>query len=77
VDLKADRANGCLLVPGAFSEARVADDRRDMARVADCLADEVTLMAQWLGLPRVEVGSRGDLAAPLVRALRQRRTTAQ
>jgi uncharacterized protein len=77
VDLKADRANGCLLVPGAFSEAHVADDRRDMARVADCLADEVMLMAQWLGLPRVEVGSRGDLAAPLVRALRQRRTTAQ
>ena len=30
-----------------------------------CLALELTTMATWLGLSTVEVGARGDLAAPL------------
>jgi uncharacterized protein YcaQ len=60
VDLKADRANGALLVPGAFAELGVPT-----SDVAEALAAELALMAGWLGLGRVEVGDRGDLASPL------------
>ncbi|GMU39666.1 MAG: hypothetical protein AMXMBFR23_05320 [Chloroflexota bacterium] len=65
VDVKADRAARTLLVPSAFAEADV--DRRE---VAAALADELRLMAAWLGLDRVHAGRRGDLAAPLIAALR-------
>lgn len=65
VDLKADRARGTLLVPGAFGEHHVTD----RAEVAHHLAAELCLMADWLGLQRVEVGTKGDLARPLARAL--------
>ncbi|SHF35096.1 winged helix-turn-helix domain-containing protein [Streptoalloteichus hindustanus] len=64
VDLKADRAAGVLRVPGAFAEPGA-----DVGRVADELAGELRLMAEWLGLPDVAVGERGDLAAPLRAAL--------
>lgn len=60
VDLKADRANGALLVPGAFAELGVPT-----SDVAEALAAELALMAGWLGLGRIEVGDRGDLASPL------------
>jgi len=60
VDLKADRAAGVLHVPGAFTE-----DGQDRDRVARALADELTAMADWLGLTTVSVGRNGDLAAPL------------
>ena len=60
VDLKADRQRGVLMVPGAFSEAGT-----DTLHVASELADELTLMAQWLGLGEIEVGRKGDLATPL------------
>jgi hypothetical protein len=40
--------------------------------VADELARELRLMAGWLGLDDVVVGERGDLAAPLARALATR-----
>ena len=63
VDLKADRAAGLLTVPGAFLE-----DGRDPVRVAAALAAELATMADWLGLPGISVGDRGDLAAPLRRA---------
>ena len=63
VDLKADRARRTLVVPGAFAELGVPIDE-----VADALAAELGLMAGWLGLDQVEVGERGDLAAPLRRA---------
>jgi uncharacterized protein YcaQ len=60
VDVKADAAAATLRVPGAFVE-----DGQDAGRVAVELADELALMAGWLGLARVEVGDRGALAAPL------------
>ena len=65
VDMKADRKAGELLVPGAFTE--VGPVARD---VAPHLAEELTTMARWLGLSRVVVGKKGDLSAPLARALR-------
>ena len=60
VDLKADRAAKVLLVPGSFAEAGV--DRHALAPV---LARELALMARWLGLERVAIGARGDLAREL------------
>lgn len=67
VDLKADRQRGVLVVPGAFSERDT-----DTLEVADSLADELVLMARWLGLGSVEVGSKGDLATPLRQLVRRR-----
>ncbi|HEX3649565.1 MAG TPA: crosslink repair DNA glycosylase YcaQ family protein, partial [Pseudonocardiaceae bacterium] len=60
VDVKADRAAGVLRVPGAFAEPGV-----DVARVVVELAAELATMADWLGLSGVDVGDKGDLAAPL------------
>jgi uncharacterized protein YcaQ len=60
VDLKAERKERALLVPGAFCEAGV-----DPAAVAEPLARELRALADWLGLERVVVGERGDLARPL------------
>ena len=60
VDLKADRASNMLRVVGAFGEP---DAPR--ARVAAALAGELESMASWLGLGRVSVSSRGDLAPDL------------
>jgi uncharacterized protein YcaQ len=62
VDLKADRAAGVLRVQGAFAEPGAAP-----ARVAPELAAELRLMAAWLGLDDIAVGTRGDLAAALRR----------
>lgn len=65
VDLKADRANGRLLVQGAFGEPAV-----DRGHVAGELAEELALMAGWLGLDAgVVVVDRGDLAPDLSRAV--------
>ncbi len=60
VDLKADRAGGRLSVKGAWLE-----EGEDAARVAASLAQELRTLAQWLGLRRVIVGRRGNLARPL------------
>ncbi len=65
VDLKGDRAGGALLVRGAFAE-----DGVPRARIAAELASELEDLAGWLGLERIEVGERGDLAAPLRAAYR-------
>ena len=65
VDLKADRHRGVLMVPGAFSESG-----SDTLHVATELADELSLMAQWLGLGDIEVGRNGDLSTPLRKLLR-------
>jgi uncharacterized protein YcaQ len=60
LDLKADRANSALLVHGAFAEPGVP-----VGEVAADLAAELSSMAGWLGLARVEVGARGELAPAL------------
>lgn len=67
VDVKADRRAGTLLVPGAFSE-----DAVDVKHVAAELIDELRLMARWLGLDSVTIGSNGDLSGLLARLNRQR-----
>ncbi len=59
VDLKAERATGTLLVPGAFAEPGAP------AETALELAAELRRLAGWLGLERIAVGERGDLAAAL------------
>ncbi len=61
VDLKAERTSDALNVVGAFVEPG-----QDPAVVAPRLAAELQTMASWLGLGRVTVGRRGELA-PLLR----------
>ncbi|BDE13407.1 hypothetical protein Mkiyose1665_19260 [Mycobacterium kiyosense] len=67
VDLKSDRVADELQVVGAFGEAGI--DRR---RVASALTGELESMASWLGLGRVGVNDRGDLAADLRSAVIKR-----
>ena len=64
VDLKADRAAGALLVDAAYAEPGAPRD------TASALAAELAGFARWLGLGRVVVGRRGDLARALAGALR-------
>lgn len=64
VDIKADRKDGTLLVPGAFVE-----DGQDPGRVAPEMAAELKIMAEWLGLGEIEVGRRGSLAGALRKVL--------
>jgi hypothetical protein len=71
VDVKADRKARALLVPGAYSEPGT-----DPAAVARGLADELALMAGWLGLSRVTIGRRGNLARTLAAEVRGRRSDA-
>ncbi|OMH27042.1 hypothetical protein BKD30_03895 [Tersicoccus phoenicis] len=63
VDLKADRQGRTLIVQAAFAEPDAP------SRTARELADELLLMAHWLGLDDVAVAPRGDLAAALAREL--------
>lgn len=59
VDLKSDRKAGALLVQAAWAEPDATPDTPIR------LAAELTRMAGWLGLERVEVVGRGDLAEAL------------
>ncbi|NKX53827.1 winged helix-turn-helix domain-containing protein [Arthrobacter mobilis] len=63
VDLKADRGAGLLLVRGAYAEPQAP------VETAVELAQELGLLAQWLGLAGIVVLDRGNLAAALARAL--------
>ena len=65
VDLKADRAAGCLRVLGSYVEGHT-----DADTVAGPLASELRTMASWLGLDDVSVARRGTLARALVAAVR-------
>ncbi len=60
LDMKADRAAGVLRVQGAYAEPGVP-----AGPLAEDLAPELQAMAEWLGLGRVEVADRGDLARTL------------
>ncbi|MGH8901729.1 MAG: winged helix-turn-helix domain-containing protein [Egibacteraceae bacterium] len=62
VDLEADRQAGVLRVLGCWHEPDAAP-----AQVAEPLATELADFARWLGLSRVEVADRGDLAPALLR----------
>ncbi len=59
VDLKADRAASALVVQAAHREEGAGDE------VAGPLAEELRLMARWLGVGEVRVVPRGDLASAL------------
>jgi uncharacterized protein YcaQ len=63
VDLKADRKAGVLLVQAAHAEEDAP------AHTAQALAEELTLLAGWLGLSGVSVAARGDLAPALASAV--------
>ena len=67
VDLKADRAASALLVQAAWAEPDAPDHPRHDAPVE--LAGELRSMASWLGLERVVVRPRGDLAPALTAAV--------
>jgi uncharacterized protein YcaQ len=64
VDLKSDRQAGVLRVRGAYAEPRV-----DTAQVAAELAAELRALSEWLELGGVSAARKGDLAAPLRKAL--------
>jgi uncharacterized protein YcaQ len=65
VDLKADRQAGVLRVQSAHAE-----EGAERTLVADALADELRLMAEWLELDDVVVAAAGDLAPELGRVVR-------
>ena len=60
VDLEAHRSADALHVVAASIEAD-----RSPSRVAEALVRDLDAMAHWLGLARVKVGKRGDLAGAL------------
>ncbi|MEA2467297.1 MAG: uncharacterized protein QOJ57_1423 [Thermoleophilaceae bacterium] len=63
VDLKSDRAAGTLLVQATHAEPYAPPD------TAEALAGELESLAAWLGLERVQVAERGDLAPALRRSV--------
>ncbi len=68
VDLKADRHAGELLVQAAWGELGI-----DETHVASELAQELALMASWLGLDAVVVKPKGDLYRALTKAVQPQR----
>ncbi|MFL6139962.1 MAG: winged helix-turn-helix domain-containing protein [Frankiaceae bacterium] len=64
IDLKADRKAGALVVQAAHGEPGAPPE------TVPELAEELALMASWLGLDRVDVVPRGDLGPALAAAVR-------
>lgn len=64
LDLKSDRQSSTLLIQGAFAEPGVPGEV-----IAPELAEELQLMATWLGLENIVVKPKGDLAGVLSEAL--------
>src|SRR5208337_934452 len=60
VDLKSDRATQTLLVRGAHCEPGIHP-----TAIAEPMMRELTAIASWLGLERIEVTRRGNLAHKL------------
>jgi uncharacterized protein YcaQ len=65
--LKADRKASGLRVQASHAEPGVAKPR-----VAPALGAELARMAAWLGLERVEIIPKGDLAAGLRKGVKPR-----
>jgi uncharacterized protein YcaQ len=65
VDLKADRANGRLLVQACHKE-----DGIDQVRTIEKLGDELLNLADWLGLDSVKVSLRGPFARHLAASMK-------
>jgi uncharacterized protein YcaQ len=64
-DLKAERKTSTLLVQAAHAERGV-----DVAGVAPVAAGELHALRSWLGLERISVVRRGNLAVALARAVK-------
>ena len=62
LDMKADRHQSTLSVKGSYAEPGAPVDR-----IAPDLVRELHAMAQWLGLGRVNIADRGDMASALRR----------
>jgi hypothetical protein len=63
-DLKADRQTATLRVHGSYREPGASP-----TEVAEAGADELERFRRWLGLERITVGPRGNLAGSLRRAV--------
>ncbi|HEX4820472.1 MAG TPA: crosslink repair DNA glycosylase YcaQ family protein [Acidimicrobiales bacterium] len=68
VDLKSDRKQSRLLVQSAWVDPAHASSVAPEA-IAPELAEELRLLASWLGLDDITIVRKGDLAAALARAL--------
>ena len=66
LDMKADRQTRTLLVKGSFAEPGAPVDA-----VAPDLVRELHAMVAWLGLDRVDIADRGDMASALRRVAGQ------
>jgi uncharacterized protein YcaQ len=64
IDLKGDRQAGLLRARGSYVE-----EGQDPKRIAGPLAEELGVMAEWLGLSNATVEKKGNLSAALGRAL--------
>jgi uncharacterized protein len=60
--LKADRETGTLRANAIHHEEMV-----DPAETASAMSGELVKMAEWLGLPNVEVKKSGNLSAALLK----------
>jgi len=69
LDVRADRKASILRVPGAFAEAGPCHpdlgDPRASSEMTEALCLELRRLADWIGLERIEIGTRGDLADQL------------